>query len=340
MLNFASPNPVEPQTARKLSLYYRSAFEALKEDYQHYPTRANLSPNILERVLRLNIEYHVHTRPLYDGALPDSQPDTETLFFIESHIAGALFDAVIQVRDLVADYSGTRAFIDQYGPFSLLHTKFMSAGISFPIEPFNIFELGHYLRPFDCFWEMVDQVQRAQIWAHGMVTALVCLGLHDGISPKDIRLHLPSPSIHTLLMAREALLKKQAKEHEDYGVDPNAWGTPSAPSTPEFTGGILCYPNTLEQESVALPEPPSIPNSPVFLCRSCNPSSSPIPIHHSAPGTLVSYDADVEDDSCDESSVATPSEIDVDDDFVIKVEEDEKSAYMLLRDPAPDFVSV
>ncbi|KAB5587698.1 hypothetical protein CTheo_8860 [Ceratobasidium theobromae] len=208
-----SSTPLSKEQAVWLSEYYEQCHEAYKPVFHRLPTRASLSPNILERIFRPNLEYEVLHHYWH---AEDEEPLVQETYRIKSWAVSALVDACLQVRDVVADYCGTSQHKDSYGPFSLLYQKFIYAGIKYPREPTYIFDEMYFQDEYDTLDRLVNHVHSAQLWGIFMITALHCLALYDGLPPCELRSQLPDLPMSQLVLARNASFAKQLKVHSDW----------------------------------------------------------------------------------------------------------------------------
>lgn len=243
--------PVSKDQAVWLSNFYKTCHTDYIPEFQSDDSLLHYSANILDR--KFSMGYETFRRTSGDAEM----------HFIKTDVVLSIMDGLHQIRDSIACYCNTYDYIDEYGPFSLLYTRFFKAQIAWPTEYHCIFDQDEYLRPFDDFSDLLVVVQRAQLWSIFMVAALHCLALWDGISPAEVCVSLPPINQGHLLLARRShcrVLEEQAALMANPNQD---WDLPSPPFSPVYQPaspipGFYDYaasPSSLDEDS--LPSPPS-----------------------------------------------------------------------------------
>ena len=185
-----SSEPVSKEKAIWLSNLFKRCLTAYRADFQRDSTPLQYSSNILERKFRIGTE--VYSRRLQGIKV----------FKIKTDVILSLLDAMYQIRDNVASYCETQDYLDDYGPFSPLYSRFFKLHIVWPTEYHVLFNTDTYLTSFDDFDHLLSVVQQAQLWAVFTMATLHCSALWDGFSPADIRIMLPSVNIGHLIFAQ------------------------------------------------------------------------------------------------------------------------------------------
>ena len=232
--SICSSEPVTKDQAVQLGNFYRTCHTDYVPDFQSDDSLLHSSPNILDRKFRMGYE----TFRKFSG--------DEERHFIKTDVILSMFDGLQQVRDTIASYCNTYDYIDSYGPFSPLYTRFFKAQISWPTEYHCIFDQDEYLCPFDTFGDPLVVVQRAQLWSIFMIASLHCLALWDGVSPADICITLPPLNQGHLLLAHRSH-NRVLEEQAALMVNPNQdwdWDIPEPPYLPVYqptSPGFLDY---------------------------------------------------------------------------------------------------
>jgi hypothetical protein len=319
--------------------------------HQREETFAHFSPNILECIFREGTEYQYHHSHFGNGSA--IRPVDSEMYQMEYWAASALADACLQVCSLIASYCNKTAYLDTYGPFSLIYTRFFEAGIKYPPEPHDIFHYSEYLVVHNSLEGLLDHIHRAQLWALWMITALHCLALYDGLTVAETCRQLPNLPVAQLELAKIALKEKEHGDHTYLWNSHHGALNHGQVSSPECSPSPFFLAPPVSPMS-PLPAPPSLPSSPSYqplsprflgaldkqlanhskqaICfygsSDSNPSSGPSS-PRSATGSDDYWQPDTPSVTQSEPCLRTPGDRE-EDDVQIKIEEDEEEGLRLL----------
>lgn len=337
--NTRKNTPIARSDAIRLAEYYDKTRLAYSPLFHRFPTRSNLSPHILERIFREGIEYNVFRSASIKG--PAYGPQMDELWQIEPWAASALADACLQVRYVVADYCGKMEYLhNSFGPFSLIYTRFMEAGIKYPPEPHCIFNQGDYVNLYGSFEDMIHQVHKAQLWGMWMIISLHCLALYDGKTPAECLRDLPNFPNQQICAAKEALKALEEGEHawqDHYGALNHGQSAPPTPTPSPVSSPGLSAPCTDDHlYGVSNPPTPCLPSDTSDEIYQFKAEPEPVAFSLNYPSSPSSSSSP----AYSPESSWTPV-FDEDGDVVgIKQEEDEEYSRRLLLSPARSYISV
>lgn len=210
----SNPNLYAKARSVLLSHYYGRCFAAYRKKMGVGRGFFYLCPNILERKFREGIEIVCH-----------SEEDGWDEWSLSYPTIYALSDALEQVRDVVARFSGTMEHLSDYSSWSPLYSRFREAGIMFPIQPSFAFDDHFWEGKFSSLHSLNSAVLDVQIWAMWMMWSLHCLALWDGVDSRTAAYTLPPTSCAHLAAARQALAEVELEnegairqDHEEYSV--------------------------------------------------------------------------------------------------------------------------